>query len=62
MENNQKINPFGLGGAFVQYCVEKEWVILEMTGHEINYYITPEGEKALAENFEIYVTSCMKKD
>ena len=58
----QKINPFGLGGAFLQYCVEREYVVIQEEGKKLLYYVTDEGICALRENFGIELTACMKQN
>ncbi|MGL4335429.1 MAG: hypothetical protein ACRCST_00955 [Turicibacter sp.] len=61
-ESLQKINPFAVGGAFVELCVEKGLIVIEMDDHQLNYYITPQGEKALHTEFGIVLKSCAKLD
>ncbi len=37
------INPFAVGGAFLDYCVKQKWLIREGTGRTAKYYPTEEG-------------------
>ena len=40
MGKGQQVNPFGIGGAFVQYCLDQGILHLEMDkNHEIKYYL-----------------------
>ena len=44
MKSMQRINPFAIGGAFVEYCVDKGYLVMEVMDHEVKYYLTEEGE------------------
>ena len=59
MEREQ-INPFAVGGAFVQYCVNKGHIEIVMNEHEVNYFLTSDGAIALSEQFGIVLGSCAK--
>ena len=43
------VNPFAIGGAFLQYCVERGWLIQQGGGRAMKYYVTEAGRAALAE-------------
>ena len=43
------VNPFAIGGAFLQYCVGQGWLIQQGTGRAMKYYVTEMGREALAE-------------
>ena len=61
MGKGQQVNPFGIGGAFVQYCLDQGILYLEMEeNHEIKYYLTDQGERLLKENFGIVLSECAK--
>ena len=48
MGKGQQVNPFGIGGAFVQYCLDQGILHLEMDkNHEIKYYLTDQCERLL---------------
>jgi hypothetical protein len=48
------INPFAIGGGFLDYCVKQGWLIKSGTGRNVRYYVTESGEKAL-KKFDIKV-------
>ncbi|MEW6235811.1 MAG: hypothetical protein AB1656_10530 [Candidatus Omnitrophota bacterium] len=48
------INPFAVGGGFLDYCVKQGWLIREGSGRSSKYYATPAGKRELA-NFGIKV-------
>ena len=60
MSGKQRVNPFGIGGAFVQYCVEHKILEVELKENEVKYYLTKEGEEMLESQFGIVLTSCAK--
>ena len=60
MSGKQRVNPFGIGGAFVQYCVEHKILEVELKENELKYYLTKEGEEKLESQFGIVLTSCAK--
>lgn len=60
MEGLQRVNPFAVGGAFVEYCLEKGYLKTQMLESEIRYYLTEDGEEKLKEEFGITLNSCAK--
>ncbi len=50
----KSINPFAVGGAFLDYCVKQKWLIREGTGRSAKYYPTEAGIKELR-NFDIKI-------
>jgi len=48
MEPGKKpINPFAIGGGFLEYCAKQGWIIKQCRGKNTNYYATKEGEEKL---------------
>jgi hypothetical protein len=43
------INPFAIGGGFLEYCVRQGWLIRQGRGRGTKYYVTQAGREALAE-------------
>lgn len=43
MTLKKPVNPFALGGAFIEWAREKGWVEVEEVGRCRNYYITSTG-------------------
>lgn len=43
------VNPFAIGGGFLNYCVKQGWLIQEGKGRNAKYYVTKEGEGKLGE-------------
>jgi hypothetical protein len=43
------VNPFAIGGGFLNYCVRQGWLIQQGRGKAMKYYVTQEGREALAE-------------
>ena len=41
------INPFAVGGGFINYCVKQGWVIQEGKGRRVTYSVTTDGEENL---------------
>lgn len=41
------VDPFAVGGAFLEYCVRKKWLVREGHGHGAKYYPTQKGMVAL---------------
>lgn len=60
MKTMQRVNPFAIGGAFVEYCVEKGYLVMDVMDHEVKYYLTEEGEVNLKEEFGITLHACAK--
>lgn len=47
-DSKQKtINPFFIGGGFLQYCIRKGWIIQKDKGKKAKYYVTNDGKKEL---------------
>ncbi len=45
--SQKPINPYAVGGGFLEYCVKQGWMIREGKGRNARYYVTPEGEGKL---------------
>lgn len=60
MEALERVNPFAVGGAFVEYCVEKGYLKLEIKENEVIYYLSENGELQLKEEFGITLHACAK--
>jgi hypothetical protein len=45
----EPVNPFAIGGGFLEYCVQQGWLIREGRGRAAKCYVTPAGREALAE-------------
>ncbi|MBI2867665.1 MAG: hypothetical protein HYX97_04955 [Chloroflexi bacterium] len=43
----QRVNPFALGGVFLQLCIKNRWVVHKVQGKKHLYLLTEEGAKAL---------------
>jgi hypothetical protein len=43
----EPINPFAVGGGFLNYCVGQGWLIQEGKGRDSKYYVTEKGEKEI---------------
>lgn len=56
----EQINPFAVGGAFVEYCIEQGYIELLIEEHEVKYYLTSDGETALKNQFGIILGTCAK--
>jgi hypothetical protein len=41
------INPYWVGGSFLDYCARQGWVLKEGKGKSLRFYATPAGVKAL---------------
>ncbi len=41
------VNPFAIGGGFLDYCVKQGWVIREGKGRNATYFATKEGAEEL---------------
>jgi len=42
------VNPFAIGGGFLEYCVQQGWLIRQRRGRATKYHITEAGRGALA--------------
>jgi hypothetical protein len=42
------VNPFAIGGGFLEYCVRQGWLIRHRRGRATKYYVTEAGRVALA--------------
>ena len=43
------VNPFAIGGGFLDYCVRQGWLIRQGRGRATKYYVMQAGREALAE-------------
>jgi hypothetical protein len=43
----KSINPFEIGGGFLDYCMKHGWIIRKGTARNGKYYVTGEGIEAL---------------
>lgn len=41
------VNPFAIGGGFLDYCIKQGWVIREGKRKNATYFVTKEGEEKL---------------
>jgi len=41
------VNPFAIGGGFLDYCIKNGWLIQEGKSKGAKYYVTKQGEKEL---------------
>lgn len=41
------INPFAVGGGFLDHCIAKGWVVKDGSGRQARYFVTDEGVAAL---------------
>jgi hypothetical protein len=48
-KGTKRINPFAVGGAFLDWCIKQGWLVRE--GRE--YFATPKGARELHERFDI---------
>jgi hypothetical protein len=49
VQNQLVVDPFVIGGSFVNFCVEQGWLVIEGTGRQIKYLATEEGRQHLLE-------------
>ncbi len=56
----ERVNPFAIGGAFVEYCVKQGYLDVIINDHEVQYYLTSQGELILKEQFGITIGECAK--
>jgi hypothetical protein len=42
------VNPFAIGGGFLEYCVRQGWLTRHRRGRATKYYVTEAGRVALA--------------
>jgi hypothetical protein len=42
------VNPFAIGGGFLEYCVRQGWLTRQGRGRGTKYYVTEAGREALA--------------
>ncbi|MCX5643642.1 MAG: hypothetical protein NTZ17_03000 [Phycisphaerae bacterium] len=42
------VNPFAIGGGFLEYCVKQGWLTRQRRGRATKYYVTEAGREALA--------------
>jgi hypothetical protein len=43
------VNPFAIGGGFLDYCVRQGWLIQQGRGRAMKYYVTEAGREGLAQ-------------
>ena len=43
------VNPFAIGGGFLEYCVKQGWLTRQGRGRSTKYCVTKAGREALAE-------------
>lgn len=41
------VNPFAIGGGFLDYCVGQGWLVQQGKGRHAKYYVTKEGEEKI---------------
>jgi hypothetical protein len=46
-DNNIPINPYWVGGHFLDYCAKQGWMSMQREGRSTRYYCTPAGVEAL---------------
>lgn len=44
----EPVNPFAIGGGFLEYCVRQGWLTRQGRGRGTKYYATEAGRQALA--------------
>lgn len=49
MTEKTPVNPFAIGGDFLNYCVKQGWLIQEGKGRQAKYYVTKEGGAKMKE-------------
>ncbi|MFW9903148.1 MAG: hypothetical protein ACFFFH_02340 [Candidatus Thorarchaeota archaeon] len=58
-EHNENIakpvNPFMIGGAFLDFCKKNKWIIQQGKGIKAKYFITNEGIEQLKAKFDIKI-------
>jgi hypothetical protein len=42
-----RINPYAVGGSFLDYCIRQGWIVREGKGRSAGYFATPAGAGAL---------------
>jgi hypothetical protein len=45
---SKPVNPFAVGGGFLEYCVKQGWLIRTGTGNRSKYFVTASGRVELA--------------
>lgn len=45
--SGKTVNPFAIGGGFLNYCVKEGWLIQEGKSKGVRYYLTKQGEEEL---------------
>ncbi len=48
-QKKKPVNPFAIGGGFLEYCVKQGWIVQEGKGRAAKHYITEKGIKELKE-------------
>jgi hypothetical protein len=46
--NLKPVNPFAIGGGFLDYCVKQGWIIREGADKSAKYFVTLEGKRKLS--------------
>ena len=41
------LNPYWVGGSFLEYCVRQGWMVKQGQGRSLRYFCTPAGMEAL---------------
>jgi hypothetical protein len=49
------VNPFAVGGGFIDYCVKQGWMIQEGNSRHAKYYVTKIGEEKTKKEFGIKI-------
>jgi hypothetical protein len=48
LPDGEPVNPFAIGGGFLEYCVRQGWLTRQGRGRGTRYYVTEVGRAALA--------------
>lgn len=54
LSERKYINPFAVGGRFLEYCVKQGWLMKEGKGRSAKYFVTEVGKKE-NKKFGIYI-------
>lgn len=60
MKKKQRVNPFAIGGGFVDYCIREQILEVSVDEHEVKYYLTQDGEEILKTQFGMILSNCAK--
>ena len=47
LRDERPVNPFAIGGGFLEFCLRKGWLVQRGSGREARYFVTPEGRHEL---------------